>query len=90
MPQSFCPEGCYWPCEHRASGAQTTATESARWALGPETGDDPEQAALDEWLLASITGVRPSKMALQVCIECGRTYRDAITHAREHTAQHSP
>lgn len=81
---NYCPEGCYWPCEHRAPGA--AAGGAGRWALGPGAGDDPEQAALDEWRLYSIAGVAPAGPlpTLRFCTDCRDSFADPAEHAREH------
>ena len=94
LAADYCPEGCYWRCEHRAAsaargaaaGAPRRAAAAERWTLGPGGEDDPEQRALDEWRLWSIAGVAPERgfRAVEVCTDCGKTFADASAHAREH------
>ena len=88
---NYCPEGCYWPCEHRAAAATPEAAWAARehegrWQLGPDPGDDPEQLALDEWRLWSVAGIAPGHgfARRQFCSDCGRPFTDAAEHAHEH------
>jgi hypothetical protein len=94
---NYCPQGCYWPCEHRAGVATAeagTATEAARaprpaerWTLGPgNTDDDPEQRALDEWRLWSVAGIEPERgfREREFCTDCGETFTDAAAHAHQH------
>lgn len=82
---NYCPEGCYWLCDHRAAG--DAAPPEGRWQLGPGADDDPEQAALDEWRLYSIAGIPFSNdvPTYKFCMECGRSFSDSTAHAREHT-----
>ena len=91
LAADYCPEGCYWRCEHRAAGARPATSVGApardRWQLGPgDTDDDPEQQALDEWVLWSVAGVPPAGgfRSVEVCTDCGETFRDAAAHAHEH------
>lgn len=95
LAANYCAQGCYWRCEHRgaadARGTRAAATRAAgpgeRWQLGPaDTADDPEQRALDEWVLWSVAGIAPSDgfRRVEVCTDCGETFRDAATHAHEH------
>ena len=92
LPANYCPEGCYWRCEHRdasdPSGTTTIETKRRdRWQLGPgDTDDDPEHGALDEGRLWSIAGVAPAGgfRSVEVCTDCGETFRDAAEHAHEH------
>ena len=81
---NYCPEGCYWPCEHRASEAARAAPE--RWRLGPGGGDDPEERALDEWRHWSAAALEPDRSfrAREFCTDCGESFTDAATHAHEH------
>jgi hypothetical protein len=81
---SYCPQGCYWPCEHRYAGALTPP--QGRWTIGPGTGDDPEQLALDEWQLYSVAGIVPAAgfPTLKFCSDCGCSFADFTEHAREH------
>ncbi len=80
----YCPEGCYWPCDHRAADAP--APLEGRWTLGPGGGDDPEQLALDEWRLYSVAGIPFSDdfPTRKFCHDCGRSFTDSTEHAREH------
>ena len=84
LAANYCPEGCYWPCEHRAPGAP--AARSGGWTLGPNPGDDPEELALEEWQLHSIAGIPPSRSipTLKFCSECGESFADSAEHSREH------
>ena len=91
LAANYCPQGCYWPCEHRVAatpepklrGKQRPARE--RWELGPPTGDDPEQLALDEWRLYSVAGIQPSSFfAVEFCSDCGESFSDAAEHAHLH------
>ena len=90
LAADYCPQGCYWRCEHRATpDARATpgASTRDRWQLGPgDTDDDPEQQALDEWVLWSVAGVAPTGgfRSVEVCTDCGETFRDAAQHAHEH------
>ena len=94
LAADYCPEGCYWRCEHRAASAARGAAADAsrragaadRWTLGPGGEDDPEQRALDEWRLWSIAGVEPERgfRAVEVCADCGETFTGASAHARGH------
>ena len=96
LAANYCPEGCYWRCEHRDAsdtlGTTTIETKPRdRWQLGPgDTDDDPEQRALDEWRLWSIAGIAPSRgfREVELCTDCGETFRDAATHAHEHARRH--
>ena len=92
LAANYCPEGCYWRCEHRGAsdpgGATTLETRRKdRWQLGPgSTDDDPEQQALDEWVLWSVAGIAPTGgfRSVEICTDCGETFRDAAAHAHEH------
>ena len=92
LAANYCPEGCYWRCEHRGAsdprGATTLETpRKDRWQLGPGSADDdPEQQALDEWVLWSVAGIAPTSgfRSVEVCTDCGETFRDAAAHAHEH------
>ena len=95
---NYCPEGCYWPCEHRTgtprggsdpSEARPVRANSAkpeRWRLGPGGGDDPEERALDEWRQWSAAAIEPARgfRALEFCTDCGESFSDAAAHAHEH------
>ena len=82
---NYCPEGCYWPCEHRAPGA--AGSSKGGWKLGPDAGDDPEELALEEWQLHSIAGIAvlPANPHPQVLLRLRRVLRGllrALTRAR--------
>ena len=93
---NYCPEGCYWPCEHRtaSSGGGSATSEAARpsakpqrWRLGPgNNDDDPQQRELDEWRLWSVAGIEPAGgfHARDFCSDCGESFTDAASHAHEH------
>jgi hypothetical protein len=64
----FCPYGCYWDCEHRASPlveALDPAEALERARLRPVTDADTGQP-------------------LRRCRECGGYFYDAYSHSREH------
>ena len=84
LAANYCPEGCYWPCEHRAPGA--AGSGRGGWTLGPNPGDDPEELALEEWQLHSIDGIPYSRSipTLKFCSECGESFADSTEHSREH------
>ena len=81
---NYCPEGCYWPCDHRAPGA--AGSTKGGWKLGPDASDDPEELALEEWQLHSIAGIPSSRPipTLKFCSECGESFADSAEHSREH------
>ena len=85
---NYCPEGCYWPCEHRAPTSEATRARppTEHWRLGPGGGDDPEERALDEWRLWSVAGIEPAGgfHAREFCADCGESFTNAAAHAHEH------
>lgn len=65
----LCPEGCYWPCEHRAAPSDAPLLSSTTPSYDPAV---PMPVHDDEG--------RP----LRRCRACGGSYYSLVGHAREH------